>query len=212
VLALVLVAAAAWVVLASPFMAVTTVRVVGAHRLSAAQVEKAAGIATGGPLVRVDLAAADARVEQLRVVRSAVVTRSWPHSVIVSIVERVPVATAQNASGGWLLLDADGVAVTQGASRPPALVLLNLDPDTTPAGTLQAASEVAAALPPSLRSKVKDVRADTPDSVRLDLVDGSLVRWGNAQDSDTKARVLAVLLSHHAHIYDVTAPGFATTS
>jgi cell division protein FtsQ len=91
-------------------------------------------------------------------------------------------------------------------------VLLHLDPDTTSPDTLRAASAVAAALPPSLRAKVDDVSAATPDSVRLDLTGGGLVRWGDAQDSATKAKVLAVLLSHHAHVYDVTAPGFATTS
>jgi cell division protein FtsQ len=211
-LMLVLVGTAAWVVLASPFFAVTTVRVVGAHRLSPVQVEQAADIPTGRPLVRVDVAAAEQRVEQMRVVRSAVVTRSWPHTVVISIVERVPVATAQTSGGGWLLLDADAVAVTQASTRPQALVLLHLDPDTVSPDTLRAAAAVAAALPDSLRAKVDDITAASADSVRLDLAGGGLVRWGDAQDSATKARVLAVLLTHHAHIYDVTAPGFATTS
>jgi cell division protein FtsQ len=48
--------------------------------------------------------------------------------------------------------------------------------------------------------------------VRLDLAGGALVKWGSAQDSATKAQVLAALLPHHAQVYDVTAPGFATTS
>lgn len=212
VLAVLLVGTAAWVALASPFMAVTTVRVVGTHRLSVAQVQQAAGIESGRPLARLDLAATEHRVEQLRVVRSAVVTRSWPHTVVISIVERVPVATAQTAAGGWMLLDVDGVVVTQASARPPGLVVLRLDPVTTAPDTVRAASAVAAALPASLWAKVEDVTAATPDSVRLDLVGGGLVRWGSAQDSDTKARVLAVLLPHHAHVYDVTAPGFATTS
>jgi cell division protein FtsQ len=63
-----------------------------------------------------------------------------------------------------------------------------------------------------LRSKVSDVTAATEDSVQLHLTDGGLVRWGSSQDSATKARVLAVLLPRHARVYDVTAPGFATTS
>ncbi len=207
-----LVATAAWVVLASPFLAVTTVRVVGTQRLTPAQVEQAAGIANGRPLARVDVTDAQRRVEQLRVVRSAVVTRSWPHTVVITVVERVPVATARTATGSWLLLDVDGVAVTQAASRPQALVLLKVDPGTASPDTLAAAASVAAALPPSLRSKVDDITAATVDSVRLDLTGGAVVRWGDAQDNATKAKVLAVLLTHHAHVYDVTAPGFATTS
>lgn len=207
-----LVGAAAWVLLASPFVAVTTVQVVGTQRLSADQVRQAADIPVGRSLLRLDLSGAEHRVEQLRVVRSASVTMTWPHTVVVTVVERTPVATAQTAAGSWWLLDQDGVAVTQASSRPPGLVLVRLDPTTTAPSTLTAAAAVAAALPASLRAAVEDVTAQTPDSVRLDLVGGGLVRWGSAQDSATKAQVLIALLPHHAHVYDVTAPGFATTS
>jgi len=211
-LIVVLLVTAAWVVLASPYLAVRDVRVVGTHRLTTQQVEEAAGIAVGRPIVRLDLGAAQRRVEQLRVVRSATVTASWPHTVVVTVVERTPVAAAQTAAGSWWQLDADGVVVTQSAGRPPGLVLIRLDPTTTSDDTLQAAASVAAALPSWLRRQVEDVTAQTQDSVRLDLTNGGLVRWGSAQDSATKAQVLAALLPRHAHVYDVTAPGFATTS
>jgi len=207
-----LVAGAAWVAFASPFFAVTTVQVVGAHRLTPDQVEQAAAIPVGRAMLRLDLAAAEHRVERLRVVRSAIVTERWPHTVVVTVVERTPVAVAQTAAGSWWLLDQDAVAVTQSLVRPAGLVLIQLDPTTTSQDTLRASAAVAASLPISLRGSVADVTAHTPDSVRLDLANGALVKWGSAQDSATKARVLAALLPHHAHVYDVTAPGFATTS
>jgi cell division protein FtsQ len=212
VLVVVLLVTAAWVVLASPFLAVRDVRVVGAHRLTVQQVEQAAQIPMGRSLVRQDLGAARQRVEQLRDVKSATVTASWPHTVVVTVVERTPVAMAQATSGDWWQLDADGVWLAQSPIRPTGLVVIHLDPTTTSPDTLRAAASVAASLPASLRRLVEDVTALTPDSVRLDLVGGATVRWGSAQDSATKAQVLAVLLPRHAHVYDVTAPGFATTS
>jgi cell division protein FtsQ len=212
VLVAVLLVTAAWLVLASPYLAVRDVRVVGTHRLTTQQVEDAAGIAVGRPIARLDLGAAQRRVEQLRVVKSATVSASWPHTVVVTVVERTPVAAAQTAAGGWWELDADGVVVTQSTARPDGLVLVRLDPTTTSTQTLQAASSVAASLPSWLRRQVQDVTAQTQDSVRLDLTNGGVVRWGSAQDSATKAQVLAALLPRHAHVYDVTAPGFATTS
>jgi cell division protein FtsQ len=211
-LLVVLLVTAVWVVLASPYLAVRDVHVVGTHRLTPQQVEQAAGIPVGQPIARVDLGAAQRRVEQLQVVRSATVTASWPHTVVVTVVERTPVAAAQTATGGWWQLDADGVAVTQSSTRPGGLVLIRLDPTTTSPDTLRAAASVAGSLPSWLRRQVADVTAQTQDSVRLDLTNGGLVRWGSAQDSATKAQVLEALLPRHAHVYDVTAPGFATTS
>jgi cell division protein FtsQ len=212
VLLVALLAGAAWVVLASSFMAVTTIKVSGTHRTSAALVELTAAVADGTPLARVDLVAVEHRVEQLTVVKSAVVTRSWPHTVVITVVERTPVAVAQSAAGHWELLDAEGVDLAGVSRRPPGLPLVALDPATADKNTLRAAAAVASALPPSLRAKVKDVTAATPDSVQLDLADGGLVRWGSAQDDALKAKVLGVLLTHRARVYDVTAPGFATTS
>ena len=207
-----LLAATAWVLLASPMLAVTTVRVEGTHRLTVDQVRQAADVPIGRTMLRQDLASVQQRVEALRVVRSATVTEQWPHTVVVRVVERTPVATAQTASGSWWLLDVDGVEVTQSSTRPTSLVLLQLDPTTAAPDTLAAAASVASALPASVRRSVVDVTAQSPDSVQLDLVGGAVVRWGDDRDNATKAQVLVALLPHHAHVYDVTAPGFATTS
>ncbi len=212
VLVLALLATAGWVLLASPMFAVTTVQVDGTHRLTPDQVRQAADVPIGRAMLRLDLGSVQQRVAALRVVRSATVTERWPHTVVVTVVERTPIATAQTAAGSWWLLDADGVAVTQASSRPTGLVLVALDPLTATPDTLAAASSVAGSLPSSVRRLVRDVTAQTPDSVQLDLVGGAVVRWGNDQDNATKAQVLAALLPHHAHVYDVTAPGFATTS
>jgi cell division protein FtsQ len=212
VVLVVLVVTAAWVVLASPYLAVRDVRVVGTHRLTPQDVEQAAGVTVGRPLVRVDLGAAQQRVERLRVVKSATVTASWPHTVVVTVEERTPVAAAQTPAGTWWQIDADGVTVTESSGRPAALVLVRLDPTTTSPATLRAVAAVAGSLPSWLRRQVEDVTALTQDSVRLDLTNGGLVRWGSADDAATKAQVLAALLPRHAHVYDVTAPGFATTS
>ena len=211
-LAIGLLAGAAWVLLASSFAAVTAITVSGTHRTTPALVELTAAVPDGTPLARVDLVAVQQRVEQLTAVKSAVVSLSWPHTVVITVVERVPTCVARSADGRWWLLDSQGVDLGGVTSRPPGLALVALDPASADQGTVRAAAAVASALSPSLRAKVKDITAATPDSVQLDLVDGSVVRWGSAQDDVLKAKVLWVLLTHRARVYDVTAPGFATTS
>jgi cell division protein FtsQ len=210
VLPLAVLAAGAWVVLQSSLLAVTTVDVVGAQRVSTGQVRGAAEVPLGRPLARVDLGSVERRVEQLPAVASAVATRVWPHTVRITVVERRPVAVARSASG-WQLLDEHAVDIGATSTAPPGLPVLALDPATTDPAVLLAATQVAAELPPRLRARVEQVVARSPDDVRLALVSGEAVRWGSADDGTLKAQVLAALMRKPAHVYDVSAPDAPTT-
>lgn len=57
---------------------------------------------------RMSLGTAAGRVESIAWVRSAIVMRSYPHRLIVNVIERTPVAYA-NVGGRIKLVDADGV-------------------------------------------------------------------------------------------------------
>jgi len=84
------------------------VTVVGARRIPAAAVVRAAGIARGTPLLDVDPEAAAARVSALPAVRVARVWRLPTARLVIGIRERVP--RARVAGGGaWQVVDADGV-------------------------------------------------------------------------------------------------------
>jgi cell division protein FtsQ len=209
--AVALVAGVVWAVVASPLLAVTSVDVVGTHRTTADQVRDAADVPRGQPLARLDLDAVQRRVAALPGIASVTVTREWPHTVRVTVVERVPSVTRRSADGTWLVLDATGVVVGQTTAQPSGLVWVDLDPATTDTATMTAAVAVAASLPKSLRAKVDRVTANSPDDVRLALVDGHVVRWGNADDAGLKAQVLAALLTRPARVYDVSAPLAPTT-
>ncbi len=65
---------------------------------------------TGVNIFRVRLDALRQRVESISWVRSASVARAYPHQLIVSIVERTPVAFI-NTAGRVKLVDADGVVL-----------------------------------------------------------------------------------------------------
>src|SRR5688572_2065637 len=106
--AVLLLAAALWFLWAGPLLAVGTVQVDGAGTLSAEEVRTAAGIEPGIPLLRVDVEAVEARVARLPQIASVEVTRGWPRSVVITVVERVPVAVVGEA-GSRSLVDADGV-------------------------------------------------------------------------------------------------------
>jgi cell division protein FtsQ len=86
---------------------------------------------------------------------------------------------------------------------------------TTPAASdpaTTAALAVLQSLPRTVRQRVTAVLAPTPAGVQLRLTKKVTVVWGGPEDSPRKAKALAALLHRKAHVYDVSTPGFVTTS
>ena len=103
-------------------LGVNSVQVDGVTSLPADQVRETAGIEPGTPLLRVDVDAARARIARLPQVASVEVTRGWPHTVVVTVVERVPVAVV-GPPGQRTLVDAHGVLFDTVTGAPPAGVV-----------------------------------------------------------------------------------------
>jgi cell division protein FtsQ len=81
---------------------------------------------------------------------------------------------------------------------------------STPA--LAEAARVVAALPAGLAGRVDHVGVRALDQVTLTLRSGATVLWGSDAQSGLKAEVLARLLAHPAHTYDVSVPGQPVTA
>lgn len=204
--------AATWVVLGSSMFALRTVTVDGAARVTVQQVLAKAALPTGRSLLLVDPAAVAQRVERLPAVARAQVTRHWPHTLVIDVTERRPAGVVVGA-GSATLLDAHGVAFASDSSPPAGLVRVEV-PGAVPgpgAAAAQAAMRVVSALPRSIRHRVEQVQASSPDDVALVLTGDTTVTWGSATDNSAKAKVLRVLLRRRAHHYDVSVPGVAVT-
>lgn len=205
VLLLGLVAGSLWLVFASSVLAVQGVRIEGTQVLDPRVVRRAAAVPTGSPLATVDLDAIAKRVRALSAVDSVDVSRSWPDAVRIDVTERVAVAVVQqgNALRG---LDDQGVLFRRYPSRPHSLPLIRMSGHAR-SDALAEAAKVAGSLPPSIAAKVDYVEVRTVDTIALRLRSGRVVRWGSADGSDAKARVLAVLLKQKASSFDVSVPG-----
>ena len=145
-------------------------------------------------------------------VATAVVSRSWPHTVTVTVVERTPVASA-TTPGGVQLVDAGGV-VYPGTPPPglPRLVFGAVGPDDP---STRSALAALATLPPPIRSQVLTVDAtvagsDVPGQVTFGLTDNRQVVWGTEDRAAEKAAVLVPLLTQPGRVFDVTSPDLPT--
>jgi cell division protein FtsQ len=212
-LAVAAVALVAWLLWGSPVLAVAEVRVDGAGSLTAAEVVDVAGIAEGTPLLRVDVAAAEARVARLPQVAAVDVTRGWPRSVVVTVRERVPVAVVEEA-GTRTLVDREGVLFETVTGAPPAgVVPLDVPRPGPDDRATRAALAALVALPEDVRSGIVGASASTGEDVTLHLADGTTVLWGGGGDAAAKADVLRALLAQLASgalepagTIDVSAP------
>jgi cell division protein FtsQ len=218
VAALAVVAGVSWALFGDRLLVVRSVAVSGTRLVAPQQVLDAAAVPVGTPLATVDSAAVIHRVEMIRQVASARVSKDWPDRLVITVTERVPVMGVKMAGGGYDLVDKSGVIVRWAAAKPTALPQLS----TTLTGSALAGSPAAstaagvlAELQPALAKQVKQVRPETvasgTEQVTLDLRSGQTVQWGGTDDAAQKNRELTVLLPGGARHIDVSSPGTVVT-
>lgn len=121
-----------WLLALSPLLDVDQVVVRGAQRSEPEVVREATGVAPGEAMVTLGLGRAVAAVEALPWVATATAERSWPGTVVVSVVERRPVATVavaqvEGAQGAprWMLVDDQGRLLAFVEEPPPELARID---------------------------------------------------------------------------------------
>jgi cell division protein FtsQ len=191
ILVLALLGGSLWSMYFSTVLVTERVKVVGTSDLTPAQVSLAAQVPLGVPMARQDLDAIGERTTTLPAIEAATVTRDWPSTITVTVVERRPVLAVRQPEG-YVLVDKSGVAYQTQRILPPEVLLAAVNPGDVP--LLSEMATVAAALPNKLRGTVGGITASNRDSITLILESGRTVTWGSAKDSELKAQVVTALL------------------
>ncbi len=214
-----LVVGAVWTLLVSPVFRVRAqdVEVQGVTQtVTADDVRGAVSPYMDTSLVILDTDAVADAVAVLPLVRDVSVARDWPRGLRISVQVRMPAMGVQ-VDGGVDLVDDQGVVVGQEPDLPGGLPMVVLPSDEGGPNSARgrAAGMVTtawASLPDELRAQVNRLTADG-DGVTISLTGGRTVRWGTGDDSELKARVLAVLLAQRpSTTYDVSTPTRPVTS
>ncbi|MGJ9412015.1 cell division protein FtsQ/DivIB [Aeromicrobium sp. CF4.19] len=216
VLGLAAVGGLVWLVAFSSVLAADAVEVEGADTLETAEVREAAQVPLGEPLVRLDTVAIESRVAAMERVERVSVSRSWPGTVRIDIVERRPVAWVQ-LDGRLRAIDRFGVDFKTYRREPRTIVEVRF-PSLEARQRQQALASAASVLhslrtdDPGLTDVIRYVEVQSRDSVVLALTRGRTVTWGGADQTQEKLTVLRSLLDAvDASGYDVSAPEQPTT-
>lgn len=125
-------------------------------------------------MARLDAAAIEQRVSGLGPVASARVSRSWPGTVKVEVVERVAVYQVV-LDGGYGWVDADGVIFYETNKASKDLHVATVSDQS--ARLLGDVATVIASLSDELAKRVTTIDASTPDQIELNLSKDAKLIW-----------------------------------
>jgi cell division protein FtsQ len=192
----------------TPIMAARVTVITGLGTVTEQEVEQAAAVVPGTPLLQINTDAVAERVATIRRVASARVQREYPSTLRITVVERVPVVVKDYPDGSHLF-DRDGVDFAT-AQPPPGLPYLDADNPGPSDDPTKAALQVLLALRPEVSGQVSRIAAPSVAAVTLTLVDGREVIWGTTDRTEEKALKLGALLTQPGHTYDVSSPDLPT--
>lgn len=178
----------------SPILSLRTVTVDGTSRVDANAVREVVEQQLGTPLALIDYGRIDAALRELPVIRSYTTETIPPGTILVHVTEREPVVSIASSAGDFLYVDAAGITVARSPERLAGVPLVTESGTTLPNAAFDAAVEVLLSMPDTLRGQIDTIRAKTRDDVWLTLAGVTqAVKWGSADDSITKVRLLEVL-------------------
>lgn len=183
----------------SPLLEVKRVEVVGTTSVRAEEVIRVAGL-EGQRMVSVDLGTAQREVGELALVRTVKAERRWPNTIVLSIEERVPWGTWEQAGVSYAI-DREGVVLGAFPADPGQPYVISAEPSSLRQGdrvsyqAVDAVAEIYELLPRELGTGVHQVAFLPGKGVQVSTEDGQTALLG---DSSSIAYKLAVWVAVEA--------------
>lgn len=169
---------AIYILFRSPLFIIDRVIVQGHSLLNESEIVRASGIVTGLNIFQADLQTATAKIEALPIIKDVRVDRRFPSTIVIKVVERVPVALVVH-DGRFVELDEQGYYLRQGRAGTTGLpvitgiVVQKASPGRPVEGNrLDTALQVMLELPAELRSSLSEVHLGQDQGVVLYTLEG----------------------------------------
>ncbi len=188
----------AFLVVTSPVLDVDHIPVAGAQHVTPAQVRAAAAVHTRDHLLFVDTGAVARRVEQIPWVEHASVQRDFPGTLKITVTEYTPAAFVRVATGGVVLVAANGHVITHATAAPAHTVEVRgvrLAPGVGQLLSPPDAAGIVSRLPDAIAQQVAAIDV-SGGGVALVLTSGPQIRLGSTADLDAKTASAQAVLTH----------------
>ncbi len=195
----------------SPLLAIERLSVRGEKLVSEKQIKAALKGQIGKPLPQVNDDEIAKALKRFPLIESFSVISAPPHTLIIKVTERTPIAEVWVDGYEYAFFDPAGVRVGRAENRSKLPTLeISGTPGKSP--SFKAAIEVLLALPAELLPRISTVTAKSKDDVsfRLRGYAGQKVIWGDPTQAVLKSKVLAALIENQSKndrvTYDVSSP------
>ena len=170
---LVLLVIVAALVLSTPLFAISKIKVSGVVYTDQEQVSEITSSIRHKPILTTDLDAVERRLAALPWVKYATVQMHFPHTVVIQIAERTPVAAFLGEDNQWRPIDIDGRVIDVLEGRPVDYMAIYGAGPSLKAGESAPeygrVAQLVTALPPALRDVVKVFEVDQQFNVSMTL-------------------------------------------
>ncbi len=192
----------------SDLLAVETVTVTGAAHLTDQEVTQLAAVPDDSTLLRLDSAGICERLEEHPWVKSAQISRQFPHSIKIQITERTPAAVVKLSKKSIWVISTDGAwlsaATTQDWKDYHRIVDVDANLSTPVAGSectdegVLNALKIYDGVSSDFASTIKSISAASAVKASLTLKGGVTVAFGEAQDIELKEADVNTLLDKYS--------------
>ena len=193
-----------WSLYLSKWFIAQEVSVTGNERLTTEQISTLAEVPIGNSLMSIDTAAMASQLMSMPEIEVATVERGWPHTILIKVTERTPIAVAATASG-FNLIDSQGHNAGVVPAPPAGLLIISAQPDSN---AMLGAIKTLAAIP--AQWQLIGLSAATQDSIVATLGSGAVITFGSSERAADKVEVAQALMEKGYSVINVSAPDAAT--
>nr|WP_255549629.1 FtsQ-type POTRA domain-containing protein [Corynebacterium sp. TAE3-ERU12] len=188
----------------TPVATVATVRVEGVKYAQPAEITESSGVVEGQKMLRIDRRHAAENVVRLPWVKRATVSRSWPSTVVIEVVEHSPQLFIRGEPGQDRLISAQGEVFLTAAAPEGTTELVT--PPEQEAEVIPAALEVLGKLPKEVREQLVRIDAPSPTAMTVVLVDDRLFYIGSEDSAADKGIAIRDVMGREENNWNVSNP------
>ena len=197
---LIIVLVTGFILLNSPIFEVRKVLVRGNNFLDEEKILAVADIELGINIFKLKTADLTSNIKALPMIKETQVARSLPSSVVITVVERVPLGLLP-AKEGFMKVDEEGVCLARaGAGTPGLPVITGVQADLAAPGNvlacekLQSALDVIKELPTGSVANLTEIHVDEDGQIKIYTTEGYQCRFGLPQNIREKGQILQQVL------------------